>query len=124
MRIFAVLLRVRPNLLFDQGMWQVSPNNDNCHRETYMHLNHDYICFFCAGSELFFHKLIVCNNRKCEDMRNFAVYGFLLFCYEIKWSLQKFKKFKTYIATHKVMVPGSQKLFAIVSSHLKPFPVD
>ena len=93
MRIFAVLLQVRPNLLFDQGMWQVSPNNDTCHHKTYMHLNHDYVCFFCAGSELFFHKLIVYNNRKCEDMRNFAVCRFLLFCYEIKWSLQKIKKF-------------------------------
>ena len=41
---------------------------------------------FCQW--IIFHELIAYNNRKCEYMRNFAVCGFLLFCYEIKWSLQ------------------------------------
>ena len=41
----------------------------------------------------YFHELMVYNDRKCEDIRNFAVCRFLLFSYEIKWSLQKIKKF-------------------------------
>ena len=36
---------------------------------------------------IIFHEFIVYNNRKCEDMQNFAIWGFLLFCYDIKWSL-------------------------------------
>ena len=36
---------------------------------------------------IIFHEFIVYNNRKCEDMWNFAIWGFLLFCYDIKWSL-------------------------------------